>query len=153
MTEPRTASLGDRLLSRLIIFVTLATVGVAALWMLEVVPAQRFRDTAIEIAGVVTATSCDNRGTVVYAYSIGGRTYSGTDQPTGECDLVSVGDHVSVWYSPENPEQSDLAPLGNLDDAIELAIVTPVFFSAAAISIFAWNNRRKREPPRGEMPS
>lgn len=141
------------MISRLIIFVTLTTVGVAALWMLEVVPAQRFRDTAIEIAGLVTATSCDNRGTVVYAYSLGGQTYSGTDQPAGECDLVSVGDHVSVWYSPKDPKQSDLAPPENLDDAIELAIGTPIFLSAVAILILAWNNRRKRELSRGEMPS
>jgi hypothetical protein len=138
------ASSRDRLLAKLIIFVTLTTVGVAALWMLEVVPAQHFRETAVEIDGRVTATTCGNHGAVVYAYGVGDRTYSGTDQPTSACEAVTSGDPVSVWYSPEAPEHSDLAPGENLNDAISLAIGVPIFFSAVAVLNLVWSERRRR---------
>lgn len=143
MAEPHVASLSDRLLGKLIIFLTLTAVGVAALWMLEVVPAQRFRETAIETDGRVTSTICDNHGAVVYAYSLDGRTYSGTDQPTGDCATVMAGDPISAWYSPEAPEQSDLAPQENLDDAMGIAITAPIFFSAVTVLSLAWNERRR----------
>ena len=135
---------GDRLLSKLLIFVTLAVVGAGGLWLLEVVPAQRFLQDAVRVEGRVTATTCDNRGAVDYAYELEGRTYSGTDQPAGVCEAMKVGDPLPVWRLPDAPERSDLSPGENLDDAISLAIGGPIFFSAVAVLLLAWDERRRR---------
>lgn len=97
--------------------------------------------------GAVVQPDCNNHGTVSYRYVLDGQAYEGKGlwRGGGDCDAVTAGQPVQVWYRPEAPSESQLeAPAESLDSHRETALVGALLLPAVLLGAFFSQYRKRR---------
>ena len=141
-------SWGDRILSWVVIYITVVVIGMAGGWLILVNPAEDFERVARRVDGVVTGTACDNHGEVDYRFGADGREVKGSNNPEDRCDAAMIGHPIPVWYRPEDPEVNQLwPPAESVTEAREIALIAPVVFGAMGLVVLIAGRRKTVRPP------
>lgn len=95
----------------------------------------RFARMTAETTGVVTEKLPHEHRTIRFRYSINGADYSGagaTDFGNPPFDDITVGQRITVFYNPENPESATSGdrrsePDANTGPVILMTLFAPIF--------------------------
>lgn len=134
----------------------------AAIWFaLGSLNMPRFRRMAVEAVptnGRITATDCQNHGTVRYAFEADGREATGAGLSPDDgprCEDCRPGDRVTVWYIPADPTVSSLcepqASLANETLTIGVAAFTCPGMLVGPLAMLLWLVKPKPRPSDGRM--
>lgn len=103
----------------------------------------------------VSATECDNHGTIIARFSVGGSYYSvqgsaGWGNP--DCAALQVGDTVVVYYLPSDPEVCEPGDIrGRWTNEVISVVVGPLWL--ALVPAFSVWRRVVRSAKSGQVRS
>jgi hypothetical protein len=107
-------------------------------WSADHTIAKRERTTI----GVITAHKASRSDRFLYTFSVNGEKFEGS---SGADDRLNVGDQVTVFYDPIDPNKSDLRDYKDLA-LRNFALVPFALIGIAGISWYIWYARSRNKP-------
>lgn len=105
-------------------------------WRIDQAIAQREHRTS----GTIVSLEPQGRDRVGYSFSAEGRSYIGRYTPLGD-DAPAVGQHVTVYYDPTDPDTNGIADFGDRD-ADALGEVPLMIVGIGLVASFIYLRRR-----------
>jgi Protein of unknown function (DUF3592) len=111
--------------------------------------------SAVKTTGRVIAKEPENHHFIVYSFDVGARSYSGKGNGGGEnpeFEELQIGDPISVYYDPQNPNDSFLGNPREQADSITLGVLFLALvgstFSIVGLYVKRWLPGSKRPTSR-----
>ena len=108
-------------------------------------------NSAVKTTGRITAKEPENHRFIVYSFDVEGRSYSGRGNGGGEnpeFEQLRIGDPVSVYYDPQNPNDSFLGNPRKQADSITIGVLFLALvgstFSIVGLYVKRWLPLSKR---------
>lgn len=92
-------------------------------------------ETGVETVGHISNSECGNKGSVEYAYFVGGQKYIGRGSKglKASCWHSNIGDPVNIIYSTTNPSLSLSGTASDYENSLSTSILFLILFMLMSI--------------------